>query len=58
MNYNLAYRVGFHPWEDAASDQPFVEKLSQVLDREEEGREPPYGAALDLGTGSGIGGPS
>lgn len=54
MNYNLAYRVGFHPWEDAASDPPFVEKISEVLDREEEGREPPYGAALDLGTGSGI----
>lgn len=31
-----------------------MEKLSQTLDREEEGREPPYGAALDLGTGSGI----
>lgn len=54
MNYNLAYRVGFHPWEDAASDPPFVAKLSEILDREEDGREPPYGAALDLGTGSGI----
>lgn len=54
MNYELAYRVGFHPWEDAATDAPFVDRIGEVLDREEEGREPPYGAALDLGTGSGI----
>jgi SAM-dependent methyltransferase len=54
MNYELAYRVGFHPWEDAGSDRPFVEKAAEVFDREERGREPPYGPALDLGTGSGI----
>jgi SAM-dependent methyltransferase len=54
MNYNLAYAVGFHPWEDAEYHQPFVEKISEMLDREEHGREPPYGPALDLGTGSGI----
>lgn len=54
MNYELAYRCGFHPWEDAADHAPFVETLSELLSREEQGREPPFGRALDLGTGSGI----
>ncbi len=54
MNYRLAYSIGFHPWEDAASDPPFVEKASQLFDREEQGREIPFGRALDIGTGSGI----
>jgi SAM-dependent methyltransferase len=54
MNYKLAYRIGFHPWEDALHQQPFVASLSQLLDEEERGREKPYGRALDLGTGSGI----
>ncbi len=54
MNYELAYRIGFHPWEDAEAHSPFVEKFSELVDEEESGREPPYGAALDLGTGSGI----
>ncbi len=53
MNYRLAYSVGFHPWEDAATDEPFVEKIGEVLDREANGG-PPHGRALDLGTGSGI----
>lgn len=53
MNYELAYAVGFHPWEDAADEQEFVDRLSELLDREEAG-EPPYGQALDVGTGSGI----
>ena len=54
MNYALAYRIGFHPWEDAEDHPPFVEKISALFDQEEAGREPPYGRALDLGTGSGI----
>jgi SAM-dependent methyltransferase len=54
MNYELAYRVGFHPWEDAEGHPPFTEKISELFDREESGREPPYGPALDVGTGSGI----
>ena len=54
MNYRFAYSIGFHPWEDAATDPPFVEKFSELIDREEQGREAPYGPALDLGTGSGI----
>ena len=54
MNYQLAYRIGFHPWEDAEGHAPFVERFSSLLDEEERGRDAPYGAALDLGTGSGI----
>ena len=54
MNYRFAYAIGFHPWEDAATEPPFVEKFSELVAREESGREPPYGSALDLGTGSGI----
>src|SRR4051812_39213663 len=54
MNYELAYRIGFHPWEDAQDQRPFTQKLSELLDHEETGRERPYGTALDLGCGSGI----
>ena len=52
--YKLFYRLGFHPWEDLAEHPPFAEKLSELFDREESGRAPPYGPALDLGCGSGI----
>jgi SAM-dependent methyltransferase len=52
MNWRLAYAIGFHPWEE--TDPPFAAKIGELLDREEKGREPPYGPALDLGTGSGI----
>ena len=54
MNWRFAYAIGFHPWEDAATDPPFVHKASELFDREEHGREPPYGPALELGTGSAI----
>ncbi len=54
MNYQLAYRIGFHPWEDAEGHAPFVEKFSELLGEEEHGRDAPFGTALDLGTGSGI----
>lgn len=54
MNYGLAYRIGFHPWEDAEDQPSFTDRFSALLDREESGREPPYGRALDVGTGSGI----
>lgn len=54
MNYELAYRIGFHPWEDAEEQPTFVESISALLDREEAGRTPPFGLALDIGTGSGI----
>lgn len=54
MNYQFAYSIGFHPWEDTATHPPFVNKFSEMIDREEGGRNPPFGRALDLGTGSGI----
>lgn len=54
MNYELAYKIGFHPWEDAIDDPPFVQKIEELLDREETDRQPPFGPALDLGCGSGI----
>ena len=54
MNYRFAYSIGFHPWEDAASDPPFVEKAAELFSREEQGREAPFGRALDIGTGSGL----
>ena len=52
MNWRFAYAIGFHPWED--TDLPFARKISELFDREEKEHEPPYGPALDLGTGSGI----
>jgi cyclopropane fatty-acyl-phospholipid synthase-like methyltransferase len=54
MNWKVAYSIGFHPWEDALTDAPFVAKAVELFAREETGRQPPYGPALDLGTGSGI----
>src|SRR5439155_25173511 len=54
MTYKLAYRFGFHPWEEALHQQPFVASLSQLLEAEERRGEKPYGRALDLGAGSGI----
>lgn len=54
MNYKLAYSIGFHPWEDAEKEPGFVEKITELFHREEDGRESPYGRALDLGCGSGI----
>ena len=54
MNYQLAYAIGFHPWEDLAEHPPFAGKLLELVAQEEEGHEPPYGPALDLGTGSAV----
>lgn len=54
MNYRLAYAIGFHPWEDLVEHPPFAGKLLELVAREEDRREPPYGPALDLGTGSGV----
>ncbi|WP_331236162.1 class I SAM-dependent methyltransferase [Natronorarus salvus] len=53
MNYELAYAVGFHPWETAIENEEFIETITRLFE-EEEGRDPPYGRALDIGTGSGI----
>jgi cyclopropane fatty-acyl-phospholipid synthase-like methyltransferase len=54
MNYNLAYAVGFHPWEDLAEHPPYAGKLLELIAREEDGYGPPHGSALDLGTGSAV----
>lgn len=54
MNYELAYKVGFHPWEDAEEQSGFVDGITELFAHEENGSGPPYGPALDLGTGSGI----
>ena len=54
MNYRLAYALGFHPWEGLAEHPPFAGTLLELVAREEQGREPPYGKALDIGTGSGV----
>ncbi len=52
--YSLFYRLGFHPWEELADHPPFAEALTGLFEREESGREPPYGPALDLGCGSAV----
>ncbi|MEK6328817.1 MAG: class I SAM-dependent methyltransferase [Actinomycetota bacterium] len=52
--YRFFYRLGFHPWEDLAEHPPFANKLAELFEREESGREPPYGPALDLGCGSAV----
>ncbi|MGH2950990.1 MAG: class I SAM-dependent methyltransferase [Solirubrobacterales bacterium] len=52
--YRVAYRIGFHPWEDLADHPPFANKLTELFEREERGRQAPYGAALDLGCGSAV----
>ena len=52
--YEVAYRVGFHPWEDLAGHPPFADRLMSLVEREERGLEPPYGRALDLGCGSAV----
>jgi SAM-dependent methyltransferase len=54
MNYRLAYAIGFHPWEELADHPPFADKLLELVASEEDGYGPPYGSALDLGTGSGV----
>ena len=52
--YKLAYRVGFHPWEEAEHLPEFVNRISELVARDENGSRPPFGAALELGCGSGI----
>ena len=54
LAYRILYRVGFTPWEQMAKSTPIVDQISTLFAREEAGRQPPYGQALDLGCGSGI----
>lgn len=49
--YRIAYGLAFHPWERASETHGHM--IAALLEREEMERRPPYGAALDLGCGSG-----
>lgn len=51
--YRILYAIGFTPWERMV-DPRMAGQIIGLFAREEEGREPPYGKALDLGCGSGI----
>lgn len=50
--YKVIYRLGAAPWERLA-ELPASRQLRALLDGEEEGRQAPYGLALDLGCGTG-----
>ncbi|HEV2061811.1 MAG TPA: class I SAM-dependent methyltransferase [Solirubrobacteraceae bacterium] len=52
--YKAAYRLGVTPWERAAEHPAAADQIAALFDREQEGREAPYGEALDLGCGGGI----
>ena len=54
LAYRVLYGIGATPWEQLATLPVLTEPFAALLDREEEGRRPPYGPALDLGCGSGI----
>ncbi len=54
MNYKFAYSIGFHPWEDAERHTPFVEKITEMFEREENVNSAPFGKALDIGCGNGV----
>ena len=46
--YKILYRVGFTPWEEGLVQRPVAEQTSAMFDREQVGRQPLYGRALDL----------
>ena len=52
--YRILYQVGLTPWEGSAEQAGARDQISAMFDREEDGREPPYGPALDLGCGGGL----
>jgi len=52
--YKVLYEIGLTPWEVDPSSGPAAEQIAALFDREEDGSDPPYGQALDLGCGSGI----
>lgn len=51
--YKFQYLVGMTPWERMTS-LPSGDQAIALLNREESGRKPPYGRALDLGCGTGV----
>jgi SAM-dependent methyltransferase len=54
LAYKILYRVGFTPWEEGLRQDAVIDQIRALFEREELGRQPPYGPALDLGCGSGI----
>ncbi len=48
--YRVLWGLGFTPWERR---QAWAAQVTAMFDREERGRQPPYGAAIDLGCGTG-----
>jgi SAM-dependent methyltransferase len=50
--YTLAYAIGWKPWETAAAREGA--RITAMYEREEHERGRPYGAALDLGCGTGL----
>ena len=54
LGYRILYQVGLTPWEQIAEQPHATERICALFEREEAGREPPYGTVLDLGCGSGI----
>lgn len=52
--YRFLYQVGLTPWEVDPRQGPASEQVAALFDREERGRQPPFGPALDLGCGTGI----
>jgi SAM-dependent methyltransferase len=53
LAYRLLYGIGFTPWEQMAR-HGIAQQIEALFEREEAGREPPFGPVLDLGCGSGI----
>jgi SAM-dependent methyltransferase len=51
--YKVVYRFGFTPWERLETF-PAARQALAMIDREQAGRQPPYGPALDLGCGTGV----
>jgi SAM-dependent methyltransferase len=51
--YKFQYMVGLTPWERMPT-LPIGEQAIALLEREERGREPPFGRTLDLGCGTGF----
>jgi SAM-dependent methyltransferase len=52
--YRLFYALGVTPWEEGLAQPAVAAQVGGLFDREEAGRRPPYGRALDLGCGAGI----
>lgn len=52
--YRIAYTIGFTPWEGAMGQATVVQQIASMFDREQQGKQLPFGRVLDLGCGSGI----